>query len=53
MSASIRPTRWPSFWSAMARLTATVVLPTPPFPDPMAIIFDTPGKEAGAGMAGE
>jgi len=28
----------------MARLTATVVLPTPPLPEPTATIFETPGK---------
>ena len=37
----------------MARLTATVVLPTPPLPEPMATIFETPGKATGEGMAGE
>src|SRR5882724_8339281 len=42
-SASSRPTLWPSFASASARLTATVVLPTPPLPLAMAIRFFTPG----------
>src|ERR1019366_4258329 len=42
-SASIRPTLWPSAARPTARLTATVVLPTPPFPDPTAIRFLTPG----------
>src|SRR5580693_7874506 len=50
-SASISPTRWPSLLSAMARFTATVVLPTPPLPDPTATIFLTPGNATGAGMA--
>src|SRR5580658_5705336 len=51
MSASIKPTRWPILLSAIARLTATVVLPTPPLPDPTATIFFTPGKATGAGVA--
>ena len=33
----------PHFASAIARLTATVVLPTPPLPAPTAITFFTPG----------
>src|ERR1700690_231392 len=37
----------------MARLTATVVLPTPPLPEPTAMILETPGKATGEGMAGE
>jgi hypothetical protein len=37
----------------MAKLTATVVLPTPPFPEPTATIFETPGKATGEGMAEE
>src|SRR5580698_3732121 len=53
MSASIRPTRWPSLESATARLTATVVLPTPPLPEPTATILETPGSATGAGMACE
>src|SRR5450755_1967556 len=53
MSASISPTRCPIFESAMARFTATVVLPTPPLPEPTAIIFDTPGNATGEGMAEE
>ena len=32
MSASTIPTLWPAAARAYARLTATVVLPTPPFP---------------------
>src|SRR5580693_34814 len=42
-SASIRPTLCPSFTNARARLTATVVLPTPPLPLAMATRFFTPG----------
>src|SRR5579863_1209435 len=42
-SASSRPTLWPSFCSASARLTATVVLPTPPLPEATATRFLTPG----------
>src|SRR5882762_5974904 len=42
-SASSNPTLWPSFTSASARLTATVVLPTPPLPLAMATRFFTPG----------
>ena len=34
----------PIFASAMARLTATVVLPTPPLPAPTAMTFFTPGS---------
>jgi hypothetical protein len=44
----MRPTRWPSRASAMARLTATVVLPTPPLPEPMAMIFEMRDNAAGA-----
>src|SRR5579863_8861715 len=51
-SASISPTLWPSFERAMARLTATVVLPTPPLPEPMATILETPGMAIGEGMLG-
>src|ERR1035438_9383583 len=53
MSASISPTRCPIFDSAMARFTATVVLPTPPLPEPIATIFETPGNATGEGMAEE
>src|SRR6201988_2454020 len=49
----MRPTRWPSFDSAIAMLTATVVLPTPPLPEPTAMIFETPGSATGEGMACE
>ena len=37
------PTRPPHFASAIARFTATVVLPTPPLPAPTAMTFLTPG----------
>src|SRR5580698_525702 len=53
MSASMSPTRWPSLESATAKLTATVVLPTPPLPEPTATIFATPGSATGAGIACE
>src|SRR5262249_4985073 len=43
MSASMMPTLPPHFSSAIARLTATVVLPTPPLPAPTAMTFFTPG----------
>src|SRR6478672_5986884 len=43
MSASIRPTRAPDCASATERLTATVDLPTPPFPLLTAITYLTPG----------
>src|ERR1700675_4700749 len=39
----MRPTLWPSFTRARARLTATVVLPTPPLPLATATRFFTPG----------
>src|SRR5438552_3685271 len=42
-SASSSPILWPSFSSARARLTATVVLPTPPLPLATATRFFTPG----------
>src|SRR5262249_30181394 len=42
-SASNKPTLLPSFTSASARFTATVVLPTPPLPLATAIRFFTPG----------
>ena len=48
MSASIMPTLPPHFASAMARFTATVVLPTPPLPAPTAITFLTPGIDCRA-----
>ena len=37
------PDLLPHFASASARLTATVVLPTPPLPAPTAMTFFTPG----------
>ena len=46
MSASSRPTRAPSAASASARLTAVVLLPTPPLPDDTAITLATPGSRA-------
>src|SRR6185437_7981336 len=47
MSASIRPTLYPSLPSETARFTATVVLPTPPLPLPTAITYSTPGRGCG------
>src|SRR5688572_1925754 len=44
MSPSSTPTRAPFFDNATARLTATVVLPTPPLPAPTAITFLRPGS---------
>src|SRR5690349_9660990 len=41
-SASRRPTWWPEFASANARLTETVVFPTPPLPEPTARICRIP-----------
>src|SRR5216684_3246172 len=46
----MRPTLWPSFTRASARLTATVVLPTPPLPLAMATRFLTPGMGWRAGV---
>src|SRR5271163_4926524 len=51
MSASMRPTLWPSLARATARLTERVVLPTPPLPEPMATMLATPGRFWGAGGA--
>ena len=48
MSASMMPTRPPALASAIARLTATVVLPTPPLPAPTAMTFFTPGTDCRA-----
>src|SRR5271170_4696483 len=45
-SASSKPTVAPSFFSAMARFTATVVLPTPPLPLATAMRFFTPSMGA-------
>src|SRR5215831_19683737 len=44
MSASSSPTRAPAWCSAAARFTATVDLPTPPFPLAMAMVCLTPGS---------
>ncbi len=44
ISASISPTFAPAFAKETARLEVMVLLPTPPFPEAMAIIFFTPGK---------
>src|ERR1700761_6823431 len=49
ISASMRPTRKPILTNAAARLTASVVLPTPPFPDPTAMMLATPGRVCGPG----
>src|SRR5580700_1264056 len=46
-SASSRPTLCPSLARASARFTAKVVFPTPPFPEPTAIIVSTPGRGCG------
>src|SRR5215471_11394243 len=51
-SASSKPTLWPSDASATARLTETVVLPTPPLPEPTAIRFVTPGMGSLGGCPG-
>ena len=53
-SASSKPTEAPSRLSARARLTATVVFPTPPFPLATATRFFTPwmGNLGGWGMGG-
>src|SRR3989304_5224089 len=42
------PTAAPPWWSAMARLTATVDLPTPPLPDETAIVCRTSGMRSAA-----
>ena len=44
MSASIIPTEYPAFKSPPARFAVSVDLPTPPFPEAMAMIFFTSGK---------
>ncbi len=48
MSASRRPTLAPAWARATARLTLTVLLPTPPLPDATAITFLTPGSSCSA-----
>ena len=45
MSPSSRPTAAPAWASATARLTLTVLLPTPPLPEATAMMFLTPGHE--------
>src|SRR5437764_13377952 len=52
MSASIRPTRWPCWCSARARLVATVDLPTPPLPLATATRCLTPGRATFCGICG-
>ncbi len=49
MSASKSPTVAPSRARLTARLTATVVLPTPPLPEATAIVFRTPGMRSAIG----
>src|SRR5262245_5727920 len=44
MSPSRSPTRAPVCASAIARFAATVLLPTPPLPEPTAITGPTPGS---------
>ncbi len=44
MSASSKPTLAPSWANARARFTAVVLLPTPPLPEAMAMMFLTPGS---------
>ena len=48
MSASSRPTEAPAWASATARLTLTVLLPTPPLPEATAMTFLTPGSSCSA-----
>src|ERR1700676_428957 len=48
-SASSRPTLCPSLDKTIARLTASVVFPTPPLPEPTAMIAPTPGRGCGDG----
>ena len=47
MSQSSSPTLNPSLTRATARLVATVLLPTPPFPLLTAMMFFTPGRRSG------
>src|ERR1041384_1930319 len=49
MSASMSPTRCPSAARAMARFTATVLFPTPPFPELTAITRPSRGSSVGCG----
>src|SRR5207237_10752597 len=46
-SASSNPTLCPSFASTIARFTANVVFPTPPLPEPTAMMVSTPGRGCG------
>src|SRR5207302_1469992 len=48
-SPSSNPTLWPILLRAIARLTESVVLPTPPLPEPTAMMALTPGKGCGVG----
>src|SRR4029077_9099051 len=48
-SASSNPTLYPSLDNPIARLTASVVFPTPPLPEPTAMIAPTPGRGWGDG----
>ena len=48
MSPSSSPTEAPDWASATARLTLTVLLPTPPLPDATAMMFLTPGTSCSA-----
>src|SRR5690348_12558291 len=48
----MRPVLWPSEARPTARFTETVVLPTPPLPEPTAIRFFTPGIGNLGGMPG-
>ena len=48
MSASSSPTEAPAWARATARLTLTVLLPTPPLPEATAMTFLTPGRSCSA-----
>ena len=48
MSPSSSPTDAPDWASATARLTLTVLFPTPPLPDATAMMFLTPGTSCSA-----
>src|SRR5260370_16042139 len=47
MSASMSPIQPPICWSATARFTLTVDLPTPPLPLPTAMTWRIPGSFSG------
>src|SRR2546427_7580739 len=49
-SASMRPTLWPLWARATARLTATVDLPTPPLLEAIATAWRTVGIRSGMGL---